>query len=243
MNKIKGLLLAAFLVSLSLAFVQPATAKDLKASLPILPPLVENADQGILVDLVKAIDEAYPDGSIVISVYPFKRSMQNVTSGAADFHMPILLNPDVPEDKLDFQHSTQTIFKVVFVLYTNKDNKEINPGNVNKFKIETDRAHVGYFDFPVKPSDSIEGSLKKVDMGRIDGFIFAMPETDAALNKLGLKNIKRQEYKTFDVKVVLPKGEKGKEVDEILTVSIQKLKDNGKYSQIMGPILDQKFQE
>jgi polar amino acid transport system substrate-binding protein len=243
MKKVIGLLLVVFMVSFSLAFVQSATAKDLKASLPLLPPLVENADKGILVDLVKAIDEAYPDGSIVIGVYPFKRSMQNVTSGAADFHMPILFNPDVPEDKLDFQHSTETLFKVVFVLYTNKGNKEINPKNVDKFKIETDRAHVGYFNFPIQPSDSIEGSLKKVDMGRIDGFIFAMPETDAALNKLGLKNINRWEYKTFEVKAVLPKGEKGKEIDEILTTSIEKLKQNGKYNQIMGPILDQKFQQ
>ncbi|MBW1783932.1 MAG: hypothetical protein JRL30_24725 [Deltaproteobacteria bacterium] len=157
--------------------------------------------------------------------------------------MPLLLNPDVSEDSLPFGHSTETIFDVVFVLYTNKKNKDIDPTNVGKYVIETDRAHVGYFDFPIKPSDSIESSLKKVDMGRIDGFIFAMPETDAVLKRLGLKNIKRTEFRKFEVKIIIPKGQKGKEVDAILSKLIQTLKNNGEYEKAMGPLLNQQFKE
>ncbi|MCX5807357.1 MAG: hypothetical protein NT010_15045 [Proteobacteria bacterium] len=68
-----------------------------------------------------------------------------------------------------------------------------------------------------------------------------MPETDMGLKKLGLKNIKRWEYKKFDVKALLPLGEKGKEVDKILVNIIKKLKANGKFDKIMAPILDQKY--
>lgn len=232
-----------FVFFLCLFYCGIAQGRDLRASLPQLPPLVESAEKGILVDLVKAIDGVYEAGSISIQVFPFARSMRNVSEGVSDFHMPILFNPSVSEDQLDYRHSTETIFNVIFVMYTNESNKEINISNASNYKIETDRAHVQYFDFPVRPSNNIESSLKKVDMGRIDGFIFAMPETDDALKKLGLNNIKRREYKKFEVKMVLPKGERGEEVNRILTAAIKKLHENGEYQKIMAPISNQVFQE
>jgi polar amino acid transport system substrate-binding protein len=98
------------------------------------------------------------------------------------------------------------------------------------------------FNIPnITGSPSIESSLQKVDMGRLDGWIFAMPESDLALKKLGLKNIKRWEYKKYDVKALLPLGEKGKEIDKIFSDLVKKLKASGKYQKIMAPILDQKF--
>jgi polar amino acid transport system substrate-binding protein len=115
---------------------------------------------------------------------------------------------------------------------------------VTKYKIETDEGCKYIFDAVIPNivgSPSIESSLQKVDMGRLDAWLFAMPESDMALKKLGLKNIKRSEYGKYDVKAVLPLGEKGKEVDKILSGLIKKLKASGKYQQIMGPILDQKF--
>jgi len=219
-----------------------AQARDLKGSLPIIPPLVESKDKGILIDLMKAMAEEYKDGKITWDVFPFARSMENVEKGRADFHMPQLINPNISAEKLPFQFGSETIFRVVFALYTNKNNKEINPTNVTKYKIETDLGTADFFDFPVTGSPDIESSLKKVDMGRIDGWIMAMPESDMALKKAGLKNIKRWEYKKYDVGIVLAKGPQGKEVDKILSGIIKKLKANGKYQKIMGPILDQKFE-
>lgn len=61
------------------------------------------------------------------------------------------------------------------------------------------------------------------------------------INKLGIKNIKRGEFGKYDVKALLPLGEKDKEVDKILPGLIKKLKANGKYQKIMASILDQKF--
>ena len=218
-----------------------AQARDLKASLPIIPPQVESSDKGILIDLMKAMAEEYKDGKITWEVFPFERSMENVEKGRADFHMPQLVNPSISAEKLPFQFGSDIIFKVVFALYTNKNNKDINPANVSKYKIETDMGTKDYFDFPVTGSPDIESSLRKVDMGRIDGWIMAMPESDMALKKAALKNIKRWEYKKYDVRIVLSKGPQGKEVDKILSDVIKKLKADGKYQKIMGPILDQKF--
>ncbi len=221
-----------------------AHARDLKVSLPFpLPPLVESKDKGILVDLLKAMAEEYKDGKITWELFPFARSMENVEKGKADFHMPQLVNPKISADKLPFQFSSEKIFRVVFALYTNKNNKEINPKNVSNYKIETDLGVMDFFDFKAVGSPDIEASMKKVDMGRIDGWIFAMPESDMALKKLGLKNIKRWEYQKYDVRIVLPKGPQGKETDKILSELIKKLKANGKYQKIMGPILDQKFDD
>lgn len=225
---------------LCLMFAQ-AQARDLKGSLPPLPSLVDSKDKGILINLIKAMAEEYKGGKITWEVVPFKRSMENAEKGKVDFHMPQLVNPKIGPDKLPFMYSSEIIFKVVFVLYTNKNNKEINPGNASNYRMESDLGTMDFFDFKVAGSPDIESSLKKVDMGRIDGFIFAMPESDSALKKLSLKNIKRQEFAKYDVRIVLSKNAQGKETDKILSDIIGKLKADGKYQKIMGPILDQKF--
>lgn len=241
MRRTSSLFLAAALCFCFI--VATAQARDLKASLPLIPVMVDSKDRGVLVDLVKAMAEEYKDGKITWDVYPFARSIENVEKGRADFHLPFLVNPNITPDKLPFQFSAESIFTVQFCLYTNKNNKEINPRNVSKFNIETDQAHIQYLDFKVTGSPDIESSLKKVDMGRIDGWIMAMYETDAPLKKLGLKNIKRWPYKRFDVRIVVSKGEKGNEVDKIVSGLIKNLKANGKYQKVMGKVADQKYED
>jgi len=238
LKAVRYFVLAVFCLGL---MITQAEARDLKGSLPLIPPLVESKDNGILVDLLKAMAEEYKDGKITWEVYSFKRSMENVEKGRADFHMPQLVNPKISADELPFMFSTENIFKVVFVLYTNKNNKNINSGNARKYKIESSLGTMDFFNFKVTGSPDIESSLKKVDTGKIDGWLFAMPESDAVLKSLGLKNTKRQEFANYDVRIVLDKSPKGKEVDKIMTNLISKLKANGKYQKIMGPILDQKF--
>jgi len=235
----KCIIMAAVCLCLMLGQAQ---ARDLKISLPFIPPLVETKDKGILVDLCKALAEEYKGGKITWDVFPFPRSMDNVEKGRADLHMPYITPPN--PQRIPFQYSTEVIFKVIMCLYTNKSNTEINPKNAAKFKIETDAGATYVFDHDVPGitgSPSIESSLQKLNMGRIDGWLFAMPESDMVLKKLQLKNIKRWEFKKYDVKALLPLGEKGKEVDKIFSDLVKKLKASGKYQQIMAPILDQKF--
>jgi len=145
-------------------------ASDMKASLAKMPVYAVTADKGVLVDLTKAMAKT-SGKAIEIQVVPFNKSMHDLMDGKADFHMPLIKPENVDEAKLNYANSKETIFHVNFVLYTNK-NKPIDKSKLKDYRIETDLAHVGYFDFPVKGSTRIDSSLKKVNAGRIDGFIF-----------------------------------------------------------------------
>jgi len=230
----KIFLLSLIFILFLLLIAGTVSAKGLKASIAEMPIYAENKDKGILVDLVKAIAEvsAIP---IEICVVPFKRSVFYVTSGKTDFHLPLIKNPETDENKLDYDYAAETIFHVNFVLYSYK-NMNIDISKIQLYKIETDLAHTDYFNFPITGSSRIENSLKKANVARIDGFIFADNVCDAFIKKNNLKNIRRQLYKSFEVKIILPKGGQGKETDNILTSAIKKLRETGRYAEIMGQI-------
>lgn len=207
-------------------------AADYKASLAQMPVYAESATKGVLVDFVKALSTA-SGKSIDLQVVPFARSMKDVEEKKVDFHMPLIKPLDM--SKANFSLSTETIFHVNFVLYTNK-NKPLDVNKLAGANLETDAAHTPYFPFDVKPSTNIEASLKKLDLGRIDGFIFADDAADPLVKANALANVKRQLYKRFDVKVILPKGSEGGATDKFLSGAIKKLRDSGEYARIMGPI-------
>jgi len=212
----------------------PASAKELKASLAQMPVYAESMDKGILVDLVKLIEK---ESGVTIhrDVVPFARSMDNVINRQVDFHMPLIMVPNADESKLPYDHSTETIFHVNFVLYTNKS-KPLDASKLASYKLETDRAHTQYFPFPIEPSANLESSLKKLDAGRIDGFIFADFASDPIIKQNSLKNIHRSLYKVFDVKIILQKGARGGEVDKLLSSAIQSLRKKGEYDKLIGPV-------
>ncbi len=205
-------------------------AESYHASLAHMPVYAVSNKEGLLVELVEAIDKITED-KITIGVYPFARSMYNVINGNADFHMPLIKNDIIPEEKLPYMYSAATIFHVNFILHTRKGSG-VTLNNLSNHIIETDRAHVEYFPFKIIPSSSIKGSLEKLSLGRIDGYIFADKATDPILESLSLKNIKRQIYKIFEVKIILPKNEHGKEVDTMLLDAITKLRKTGEIQHI-----------
>lgn len=236
--KTVGTALAA--IFMGLVLLSPAQAADMMGSLANMPVYAESKDKGVLVDLVKAIAEA-SGKSIDYQVVPFNKSMHDVVDGQVDFHMPLIKADTIDESTLNYAHSTETIFHVNFVLYTNKS-KPVNQSALKDYKIETDLAHVNYFDFPVKGSPKIDSSLKKVDAGRIDGFIFADFASDPIIKAEGLNNLKRELYKVFDVKIILPKGDKGAATDAFLTETIGKLRANGTFDRIMS-VIDQPYND
>ena len=224
--------LPVMVAGITLAFatflVCPVGASDMKATLAEMPTT------DIFVDLVNAIAKT-SGKEIEIQRVPFNKSMHDLVDGKADFHIPLIKAVNIDEATLDYAYSTETIFHVSFVLYTNK-NKPIDKSKLKDYRIETDLAHVPYFDFPIKGSTRVDSSLKKVDAGRIDGFIFADSSTDPILKQEGLKNIHRELYKVFDVKIILPKGEKGKATDAFLTETIEKMRADGTFDKIMSPV-------
>ena len=209
-------------------------AADYNASLAKMPVSAESLDKGALVDLVKAI--AVQSGKdIGLVIEPFARSMNNVKVGKADFHMPLIAIPGIDQATLDYAYSTQTIFHVNFIMYTKKGSG-MTRDKLATAKVETDMAHVAYFDFNIKGSPSLEQSLKKVNAGRIDAFIFADSAADPLVKKNKLTNIQRELYRVYDVKIILPKGGQGKETDTFLTQNINTLRANGNFDKIMAPL-------
>lgn len=208
-------------------------AKELRVSMAQLAVLVENQDKGVLVDLIKAMMSLYPDSTLKLSVSPFARSISNVTSGQADMHLPLIRAPS--EQDLNFSFSKASFWPVNFVLYHHKD-KPLDLSKLGSYQIETDLAHINYFDFKPAGSSNIPGSLRKLDLGRIDGFVYADSVTDPILKELGLKNIRRTLYKVFDVAAVLPKGTAEGPLDQMLIEGLAKLKADGRYQAIIGPV-------
>lgn len=211
-----------------------AYSADYTASLAQMPVYAENQDKGVLVDLVKAM-AAKSGKTIDYTVVPFKRSLHNVITNQVDFHMPLIQNPRQNEADLDYSHSTETIFHVNFVLYTHK-NKPVDRNNLPAYNIETDAAHVQYFHPGIKPSSSIESSLKKVNAGRIDGFVFADFASDPVIKQNSLSNIKRELFQTYDVKIILQKGPQSAAVNQFLSGTISDMRADGTYGAIMDKI-------
>jgi polar amino acid transport system substrate-binding protein len=136
------------------------------------------------------------------------RSLAAVVDGNADLHLP-LLRPPHPE-AIPFDVTAARMWEVPFVIYTNKD-KPLDAAALHEgtYKLETEVAHVGYFDFPVNGSAGFESSLRKVDAGRIDGFIFAANIIDPVVQTLGLSHIHRAFYRNFDAVGVVRKDAAG----------------------------------
>jgi len=222
------------LLVLFLSFTFLINAKTIKASFAKMPGYAESVDKGILIDFVKAIEKVLGT-KISRTVVPFARSVNNAVSGEADFHLPLIKLPENKNKNLPYDYSTETIFHVNFVLYTNKK-KPVDIKNIKKANIETDRAHIAYFEFPIKPSAGIGNSLKKLTSGRIDGFIFADVATDPVLKQLKLKNIRRELFKRYDVKIILKKGGRGGNIDKKLSEAITKLRKSGEYNKIMSAL-------
>jgi len=97
----------------------PASARDLIISMAQLPKILESPDEGIFVDMVKAMDNVY-DGKIERKVFPFARSIDNVIKGEADFHLPMIRNTIVPESSLPYAFSTDKTGDVCFVIFSHK---------------------------------------------------------------------------------------------------------------------------
>jgi len=210
------------------------SAKDINVVIPQLSPQATETYKQLIVAIIEATGNAAK-----VQVLPFARCIYLMETGQADVESTIVQLPDQKKwAALKYDYSTVTAVKVAFVLYTNKnkpiDVSDLKQGNPKGYKIETDSGHVNLFGFTAAPSTNIDGSLKKLDAGNIDAYLFAQGSTDAALKRLALKNISRQSFDTFNGVFMLTKGGRGGEIDKIVTDGMAKIKANGKYQQIMG---------
>ncbi len=175
------------------------------------------------VEMMKIAFAKLPGVTLQLTTAPGARSMAAMMGGDADMHIPVIRPPH--EDSLPFAITTSAIYQTTFILYTNTE-KPIDIKDLGKYKIETDPAHLSYFDFPVGAGAGFEPSLQKLAAGRIDGYVFSGAAIDPIVQRLGLKNIHRDVYKQFDVAAALPKGGKGGPVDQLFTKAMQAVADD-----------------
>jgi len=245
MNRIFIPIVFVLIVELLIISTSPVSARDLIASMGQLPVLIEDKDTGPFVELVRAIDDVYTQGEIKREVYSFKRSLRNVVEGRSDFHIPLIKNPLVPESVLPFRYSSVPTGLVAFVIYSHMDNpitkqdivKEIEKNNsVFPYKIDTLQGHSAFFNFPVTENYEIESALRRVSIKRADATIMPQEECDSIIRKNKMKNIHRELYYEFDSMIVIPKGEKGDEIERIITTALEKLKSDGRLEKINDKI-------
>lgn len=189
-------------------------------------------------NLIKAIAEEMKV-TMNIQAMPGGRTNYLVENKQTDVILPDLKIPDpAKQAALKYDYSTSTMYSLSFVLYTNKnksvDIADLKKGNTKGYKIETDVSQVHTFEFLGTPTTNLEASLKKVDEGVIDGFIFSQSTGDALLKKGGFKNIKRNFYGIYEMVFGLQKGQKGGQLDKLLTEGLKRIKTSGKYDQILG---------
>ncbi|MBF4800319.1 type 2 periplasmic-binding domain-containing protein [Aeromonas hydrophila] len=228
------------LTSLSLSRADTAAApaakpvRILNAHLGELPGLINADKTGPFVDLVRAIDDLYPEVSIRITIYPLARAMAGVIAGTADFSLPAIRNLQ-DADLLPYRFSTRSFGKVTHVLYSNTDHlitPDMAYGIVPTKRDLLIEATPGFLPIPLQRSMSIEQSLRKLSRGRIDAFIWAQEEADLMLRQLKLTNIHREHLGDFEDVFIIAKGPAGDETDRFLGEAIDRLAASGKLAEI-----------
>ncbi|HDX8400831.1 TPA: transporter substrate-binding domain-containing protein [Aeromonas dhakensis] len=228
------------LTSLGLSRAAPQAAPAAKpvriinAHLGELPGLINADKTGPFVDLVRAIDDLYPDISIRITIYPLARAMAGVIAGTADFSLPAIRNLQ-DADLLPYRFSTRSFGKVTHVLYSNTDHiitPDMAYGIVPTKRDLLIEATPGFLPIPLQRSMSIEQSLRKLSRGRIDAFIWAQEEADLMLRRLKLTNIHREHLGDFEDVFIIAKGPAGDEMDRFLGEAIDRLTASGKLAEI-----------
>lgn len=212
--------------------------RDLNVSMAYLPQVLESTEEGTFALMVNALDSVYKEGEFKKALYPFARSLHNVSSGVYDFHIPLIINPLEKEEDLPYRYATCKQWNIVFIICSTKENP-ITMEDIQRaknttpfpYRITTDRAHLDFFDFPIAPASHVEGALKQVAANRVDAFIFAQVECDYVIKKMEPKyrrKIYRAPYGFFQGTIVVQKGPHGDMIDSLLTEAFKKAEAEGR---------------
>ena len=229
----KKFVLFLLLIMSLFCFKVQAGAENFKVAIMKLPVVAETYK-----NLFLAIGDA-TGNTFKCEIVPPARAMNMLENKQVDIQAPSIKAGNAGANsmaKADF--STQSLFPVAFVLYTNTgkplDITSIKNGNSGKYKIEADGSNINQFGFKAIFSGDPGQSFKKLDAGRIDGYIISQNVGDGTLKSLKLNKVRRQFWDNFYATFALQKGQAGGKLDNILADGIKKLRSNGKFEQIMG---------
>jgi ABC-type uncharacterized transport system involved in gliding motility auxiliary subunit len=131
-------------------------ARDLRASMGLLPGLVDSPTEGAFVDLVRAIDDVYP-GHIEIHVFPMTRSLDASAS---------------PKPGL-----------AVLPLARTSDTSWAETDLVSLFEKQTAKFGEGDIKGPVTVALAIEANLEQLKRGKGTARMVVFGDTDFAANQ------------------------------------------------------------
>jgi polar amino acid transport system substrate-binding protein len=236
----KTLAYAAVVLAVLAAGAARAQSAELTISIAQLPGMADSPEKGVFVDIVKALDEEYTEGKIVIEVYPFGRSFHNVLAGAADAHIPSFVEPGASDAKFPYSWLTQPLGPITLVLYsqagrplTKKDLDEaLAKGGKFPYVIEVAGGTEPMFPFPTVASNDFASSFRKLEAKRIDAMIAGPGAADKLLRQLELPGIHRGAYADFDDIIVVAKSPRGEAAKKRLEEPMKRLARSGRLEAI-----------
>jgi len=192
----------------------------IKIALAYAPSVTSKLSDPFPTYFKKMAELAGKEASIRIS--PLMRTLMAVADGSADLQAPYIHNPAITTLSHPFEISSATFWKLNFVLYTHKG-KVFDNNNLARMKLVTNRGWTDIIGFKVGSLTKVEASLRMVNAGRIDGVIYADVVVDPMIKRLGLKNVRRTFFGTFDVKAAIAKNSRSKEIDAMISNAVEKL--------------------
>lgn len=238
-----------FLLSFTLLMCNATYSRDLIASAPELPRNAPSDQEQPLSELLTLMDKTYVEGKITVKRASFQRSIASVEKGLADFHLPLIHNPDLPAAAVNYRPISVAMGKTVFVIYSHVDNP-VTRAMIDlaqdqtpfPYTLESNPGHNGLFNFPIARQKDLHQMIRKVEAGRIDGFIYAQERSDRAICKLKASKIHRAHYQNFFDIPIVQIGSHGDEIDKIVSDILNRLKKSGElqafWSQLHGPYND-----
>jgi polar amino acid transport system substrate-binding protein len=228
------------------------TSPDLSAHGMLLPGLVDSAKQGGFIELIRAIDAIYTQGQIQVEVFPVGRVYQNIKSGLCDFAFPTLRMSPALLARAGHTVSTRSFGQVAFVLYSHRTKgltreklesaAQRSARESTPFPYHVIAAPVMEVPYPTSSFTNFESALQMVNAGHADAFLWAQEEVDLVLQRLDLPQVQRSLYGMYEDVFLLPLGERGRQVDDILSRCLDQLSAEGQlprlYSGIHRPYKD-----
>jgi polar amino acid transport system substrate-binding protein len=179
--------------------------------------------------------------SLDIQILPSARADYLIATSRVDMDIPVLDVDEYERPARQYDCGSVVLYKSAFVLFTAKghtiDIADLKAGNSRRYEIESDISIANQLGFSASPSTNIEGSLRKVNEGKIDGYIFSQTSTDPVAGNLKLPMVQRQLYRYFSLYYALKKGERGGALDRLIVEGIDRLKSEGKYETIIGKLI------
>lgn len=220
-----------------------AQSNDIKVSIANIPGMADSPEKGVFVEFMKALDEEYTEGRILIEVVPFGRAHRNVATGDADLALPGFILPGTPDAKFPYSWIPEPMGAFTMVIYSpaskplgKKDVDEaMARGGKFPFVVEAGGGSEAVFPFPIQANNDLPGALKKVQAKRSDAVLWAS-EGDLVLRELRLKGVHREAFDQYHDVVLVSKTPRGELVKAKIDAAMKRMRASGKLQKVYAKV-------